>query len=381
MSRYQYRADELLVHVDDCGLIKSELAGHGYRAADRRGPLLRFVGEPARRAVPELLAELRARHGTGLRVSPNHVFGCDRIIWGSLRPRPTGRSFPEPPPIGPGERVKVGVVDTGIVQRNGEPHPYIKGRVVYGPDDVDAVAKDVDGYPTGSAGHGTFVTGLIVREAPNAVVHMKGVVDKSSGQVEDLAVADAIDSLRAEGVELINLSFSGSTWEDVPPKAIENALLRLDSSVVVVCAAGNRGTSGVLYPAGIRLRKEPEKGVEPALVIAVGAAVEERATPEVAAFSGHGPWVSAYAGGVDVIGPYFETGYPEGYNGWAIWSGTSFAAATLTGWIAARVDAGRSARAVADELITNKETRPAEIAVWDVNGSRDVPYIQGLGIG
>ncbi|MFD1149623.1 S8/S53 family peptidase [Saccharothrix hoggarensis] len=375
MSRYQYRADELLVHVDDCGLIRSELAGHGYRAADRRGPLLRFVGEPDRRAVPDLLAELRARHGTGLRVSPNHVFTCDRIIWGLLRPRPTDKSLPEPPPVGAGEQVRVGVVDVGVVERDGEPHPYLRGRVEYGPDDVDTVARDAEGNPTGSAGHGTFVSALVVREAPNAVVHMKGVIDKTSGEVEDLAVAAAVDALRAEGVTLINLSFSGSTWEDSAPRAIENALRRLDSDVVVVCAAGNRGTSGVQFPAGTVLRRERVEDPEPAKVLAVGAATPDD-EPAVAAFSGYGPWVSVYASGVDVVGPYFEPGYPEGYHGWAIWSGTSFAAATVTGWIAARMGDGRTARAVADELLASP---PGKVEVFDVNGPRDVPFVRGLG--
>lgn len=130
----------------------------------------------------------------------------------------------------------------------------------------------------------------------------------------------------------------------------------------------------MLHPAGTRLRKEREDDPDPALVIAVGAVHDT--IGQVAPFSGYGPWVTACAGGVDVVGPYFEDGYPKGYHGWAIWSGTSFSAATVTGRIAARMAADKSARAAWDELLTDP---PAEIEVWDVNGPRTLPYIKGLG--
>ncbi len=374
MSDYRYRAGELLVHADDCDLIRSDLARAGYRPADRHGPLRRFIGAPARVAVPELLANLRARHGTGLRVSPHHVFTSDRIIWGAFRPRCTDQTLEDLPPVGGGEPVKVGVVDTGIVLRNGKPHPYIDGRVEFAPEDVDPVVPDDDGNPTGSDGHGTFVTGLILREAPNTRVIMKGVVDKSTGEIEDLAVAHAIRSLGEDGIKLINLSFSGSTWEDSPPVAIENALSGLPTDVVVVAASGNRGSSHLLYPAALKPVRQDH-----AEIVAVGAAVTANSITEVAYFSGYGPWVHAYADGVERVGPYFEHGYPtnrnEGektYNGWALWSGTSFAAATATGRIAALMAGnGGDAKAAWESILHG----PDKITVWDVNGESDRPYI------
>jgi len=379
MTEYRYRADELLVHVDDCDLIQTELAAQGYRRADRSASLWRFVGEPAGRAVPELLAGLRARHGEGLRVSPNHVFGCDRIIWGWLHPRATPHTLPALPALPAGEDdVKVGVIDTGIVLHEGKPHPYIDGHVEFGPDDEDPVTRDSEGNPTGTDGHGTFVTGLILHEAPNATVYMKGVIDKSTGDLEDLAVANAIDSLREEGVGLINLSFSGGTWEDSPPQAIENALRRLDQDVVVVASAGNRGSSQVVFPAALELG---DRGAD---MVGVGAALDRvELAPLVAVFSGYGPWVKAYASGVDVVGPYFRPGYPTRFqdgnpileaNGFAVWSGSSFAAAIVTGRIAAQMAGGVTAAVALAELLDSGEAE--KITVHDVNGEDTPPYFR-----
>lgn len=359
MADYQYRPDELLVHVDDCGLVQSELSGHGYRRAEDRGSLRRFVGTPGPRAVPDLLAELRTRHGANLRISPNHVFGCDRIPWG-LRPTQTDFILPGLPL--PVSRIEVGVVDTGIVLQNGSPHPYIAGHLVPGPVDEDQVDPD---NPRLSDGHGTFVTGVIVQEAPDVTVRMKGVIDRGSEDTEDVAVAKAIDSLGGQGVELINLSFSGATWEDAPPPAIEDALRRLGGNVVVVAAAGNRSLPRKVYPAAIDL------GTESARVIAVGA-VDSRGELRVADFSNFGnDWVEVYAPGVAVVGPRFDKGVP----GSAEWSGTSFAAATVTGRIAARMTAGSSAIEAASAVLAS----PYRVTVWDVNGPREMPYVAATG--
>ena len=360
MADYQYRSGELLVHVDDCGLVQPELSGHGYLAADRHGSVRRFVGAPTGPAVPDLLAQLRRRHGTALRVGPHHVLGCDRIPWG-LRPTQTDVVLAELSL--PVSGIEIGVIDTGIVLLPDRyPHPYIAGHVVCEPEDIDQVDPE---HPQVSDGHGTFVTGVVVREAPDIKVRMKGVIDRGSDGIEDLAVARAIDDLRERGIELINLSFSGSTWEDAPPPAIEQALRRLDGNVVVVAAAGNRGLPQQVYPAAIDL------GAEGARMIAVGA-VDSRAERRVAGFSNFGnDWIDVYAPGVAVVGPRVENGMP----GFAEWSGTSFAAATVTGRIAARMAAGSTAIEAANEVLAT----PDKVTVWDVNGPEDMPYVAATG--
>lgn len=374
MTDYRFRPGELLVHADDCDAVTAPLARAGYREAGGVGRTRLFTG--GRTPVPDQLAALSSR-----RVSPNHLYTSDRIIWGSLRPRCTEDFLEDLPPLRPGDRVKVGVVDTGITRHGGGPHPYLDGRVTFAPEDTDPVVPDRDGNPTGSDGHGTFVAGLILREAPQAEVIMKGVVDKGTGDIEDLAVAHAITALGEAGVQLINLSFSGHTWEDAPPMAIEDALLGLPQDVVVVAAAGNRGSSQVVYPAALTL------GDHHAEVVAVGAAVVVGNDPAtVATFSNHGPWVSAYADGVDRVGPYFVPGYPttcrhddRPYTGWAQWSGTSFAAATVTGRLAAamaenRISAAEAWAAMKDEP-EDAET-PNKIKVHHVNGEQTCPLVR-----
>ncbi len=372
MTRYRHRAGELLVHADDCAAIRAGLAGFGYHPAGVAGALRRFTGT---RPVPEVLAAL-GRHGA----SPNHLFGLDRIIWGDLRPRPTNLDL-TPVPAAEHIAVYAGVVDTGIVLHDGEPHPFLGERVRYDPEDTVRVVRGDDGNPVGSAGHGTFVAGVVLKQAgPEVGVRMKGVIDEQGGDAEDLAVANAIDDLRAEGVTLINLSFSGETFEDQPPKAIEAALARLSPETVVVASAGNRGLRQRVYPAGIRFgRTFP--GVPDgnhALVLPVGS-VDVTTEPRIADFSNHGPWIAAFADGVDVLGPYFHPGYPklpegQAFNGYAVWSGTSFSAAVVTGKIAAKMAGtpGVTARDAAVELLEAAD----KITLHDINGCLHVPHIR-----
>ncbi|HET6703546.1 S8/S53 family peptidase [Amycolatopsis sp.] len=363
MTRYRHRAGELLVHAEDCAAIHAELAGFGYHPAGGAGVLRRFTGT---RPVPEVLAALRG-HGA----SPNHLFGLDRIIWGDLRPRPT--SLDLTPVLTTPERIAVraGVIDTGIVLRDGKPHDFLGNRVCYDPEDTVRVVRGEDGNPVGSAGHGTFVAGVVLKQAgPDVGVRMKGVIDEQRGEAEDLAVANAIDDLRAEGVTLINLSFSGQTFEDQPPKAIEAALGRLSPDTVVIASAGNRGMRQRVFPAGIRFG-HTRPGEHHALVLPVGSA-DAGTEPRVADFSNFGPWIAAYADGVDILGPYFHPGYPQEFSGYAVWSGTSFSAAIVTGKIAAVMATGKSARDAAGEVLD----AAGSITVHDLNGSAVVPLVR-----
>ncbi|NBH08796.1 S8/S53 family peptidase [Amycolatopsis sp. SID8362] len=381
MTRYRHRAGELLVHADDCAALRPALAGFGYHPAGVSGSVHRFTGT---RPVPEVLAALGSRGA-----SPNHLFGPDRIIWGDpgMRPKPTHGELT--PLSRSDEDPTVGVIDTGILLDRGCPHPYLANRVVFDQEDVVRLERGEDGNPVGSAAHGTFVAGVLLKQVPAEVgvrVRMKGVLDRADGAAEDLAVATAIDELREEGITLINLSFSGATWEDEPPKAIEAALRRLPPETVVVASAGNRSSRRRVYPAAIKFEAARPREVDQnhAWVIAVGAAdsTQDSATPRVADFSNYGPWVSAYAEGVDVLGPYFRLGYPTepaGFNGYAVWSGTSFSAAIVTGKIAAGLAKAGSARAAAEAVLRPLGVaKPPTVCVQDVNGPDHVSYVAGV---
>jgi subtilisin family serine protease len=125
---------------------------------------------------------------------------------------------------------------------------------------------------------------------------------------------------------------------------------------VVVAAAGNAGTCRPFWPAAL-----PE-------VTAVGAV--DGYCRERALFSNYGKWVDAYAPGVDVIstflfhdGPVEVTDIlsgaaipnwiqdPDHYEGWAMWSGTSFAAPYVAGAIAHLMCSENKSAKVAKEFV------------------------------
>jgi subtilisin family serine protease len=274
-----------------------------------------------------------------------------RTPGGADYPVAVDETFPPlPPPLPPETGVTVGVIDTGLVLDGAHnPHPWFGDHVFFREEDEDPLGQgrgdaDEHGYLADADGHGTFVAGLILREAPTARVTMCGVLDKSEnlagdtlGADDDQRVAEAVRSLALDThVQVINLSFAGGVFANAPTN-LENALLKLHDRVAVVAAAGNGASDEPVWPAAF------------ATVISVGALDERRlippgATPPRAAFSNYGDWVKAYADGVQVLGPfvYFdETGGdvhglrpPQHFRGWARWSGTSFAAATVSGRIA-----------------------------------------------
>ncbi|MET8763172.1 S8/S53 family peptidase [Lentzea sp. NPDC004782] len=254
-------------------------------------------------------------------------------LFGGRDPYAAGR-----PTMITGSPVRIGVVDTGIAQPQ---HPFLNDGVSGDPepDDLDENLR----------GHGTFVTGVVLLNAPGAEVRMRAVVSETSGKREDEQVAEAIMELVGE-VDLINLSFGGATWEHTAPPALQEAIeTALSQEVVVVAAAANNASPLRNYPAAL-------PGV-----ISVGAAT---ADGRVAEFSSFGSWLTVYARGEDVKGPY--------QAGWATWEGTSFAAATVTGRIAwLMAEKHLSAQVAADQLLS----KCREITVHDVNGERTAKYL------
>ncbi len=352
-NEYLYDPDELVVHVDDREIAADEL-GDRYEVRSRpavgRQPTdapVVFVRRQGAPSVDAALDQLRGRAGGAVRTSPQYVFGAcgPRVPMAADRPQATTSQLPPLEETGGG--VTVGVIDTGIVLRDAEhdgaAHPWLASRLGDGCPDEDELTE-VDGMLDEAAGHGTFVAGVVLGEAPSATI--RAVATLAGGYVQDDRVADAITELAERGVLLINLSFCGDIATDsTAPPSIERALSALPDDVVVVAAAGNFGDTRPVWPAASKR------------VIAVGAVNVNDADgslipPALAPFSGYGSWVDAYAGGVSVLGPYCwyrESGdertlgrAPQDFRGWARWSGTSAATAIVT---------GRIARVAADEGI------------------------------
>jgi membrane-anchored mycosin MYCP len=190
--------------------------------------------------------------------------------------------------------------------------------------------------PSYRAGHATFVAGLIRRAAPAARIFPEAVLKGPEARAESWDIARAMMRLAYdEKVHILNLSLGSYTMAGGPPLVISRALERLPAEVLVVAAAGNHGalpylTNGRAHDSGCWPAAHPRS-------IAVGAVDAEGRQPE---WSAQLPWVNYLAPGVDVISDYLDGDVTMGgstvhFGGLATWSGTSFAAATVSGLVAA----------------------------------------------
>jgi subtilisin family serine protease len=211
-------------------------------------------------------------------------------------------------------------------------------------------------------GHGTFIAGIVRQVAPEARVLAVRVMRSDDILYEGDIIcalghlAKRIAHARPDDpvaqVDVVSLSFgyfSESAHDRVVTSGLWEAIKALLSlGVVVVAAAGNYATSRKFYPAAFALEPVPEDQVP---VISVGA-LNPNGTKAV--FSNDGHWVTAWAVGACVVSTYpidadasrtpvlripvnrMPSGHwppgrealdPNDYSaGFALWSGTSFAA-------------------------------------------------------
>jgi thermitase len=180
-----------------------------------------------------------------------------------------------------------------------------------------------------SAGHGTFVCGVVQQVAPQAaiVVYRKADTD-GMATVQD--IGNAIIQAARDGANIISLSMATPGVGDEAPAALLTAVQTVQDQhpeVLIVASAGNNGSEAPMYPAAI-----------PA-VIGV-AALNADLTP--ADWSSFGDWVTCSAVGVGIASTFVPgledeangTTQKFGPNAWAIWSGTSFSAPQIAGTVA-----------------------------------------------
>ncbi|RJL34386.1 S8 family peptidase [Bailinhaonella thermotolerans] len=275
--------------------------------------------------------------------SPNHVMTGQPGYWGGPAhpPAPAG-PVPGPVPAAARREVTVGLLDTGL-----SPHPWY-GTAAWFTEQREGIREvldaDRDHKLDAQAGHGTFAAGLLLRRHAGAHLRVRRVLG-SDGVGDELGVLRGIGELRAwsratgRPVDLVNLSLGGHTFDDQPPPLLARAL----DGVVAVAAAGNGGASRPFWPAAL-------PGV-------IGVGALDATGLRRAAFSNHGPWVAACARGEDLTSSFVW--YDGGFAGYARWSGTSFAAATVSGVIAAHAAVhGIDARAAAADLLSGGEKVP-----------------------
>ncbi len=172
-------------------------------------------------------------------------------------------------------------------------------------------------------GHGTQIAGVAAADTDNGV-GMAGVawgarimplkVLDTTGTGTHAQIAEGIVYAAREGAQVINLSLSSPAPSALLAAAIEYASQR---GVILVAAAGNTGSTAVGYPAAY-----PQ-------VIAVGAAGPDE---QLASFSSFGSAVNLLAPGTSIYTTQLNGGY-------ARQSGTSLAAAQVSGVAALLTDA------------------------------------------
>ncbi|MGL5825706.1 MAG: S8 family peptidase [Nocardioides sp.] len=306
-------------------------------------------------------------------------------------------TYAGPPPVrssdvvwANGRRPVVGVLDTGCGS-----HPWLNGVVRddvtldgtvigYGnalvpphPERGGDFVGPLDGVLDTLSAHGTFICGLVHQSCPDAdilawrVVPSEGLIVegdwlKALAEIAELARRHAMGE-GGHPLDVLNLSmgYYHETPDDellFDPLVVPILKTLATSGTAVVCSAGNDATARPLFPAAFAPwtdGKGPSQGSADLSVVSVGALNPNLTT--VALFSNTGPWVNTYAAGAAVMStmPPLQGGLqpsarttafgliresidPDQFShggqaegGYALWSGTSFAAPTVAGRIAA----------------------------------------------
>jgi subtilisin family serine protease len=227
--------------------------------------------------------------------------------------------------------VRVAVIDTGIAPAGRTDSWLNVERRSDNIDELDVLPAGPDGLLDYSAGHGTFVSGIVQRVAPQAQITMYRAAD-TDGFATDDGIAAAILQAHADGAQIINLSLGVRTMDDMPPPAtaaaVATVLSRPETAPVIIAAAGNYGDQSTVYPAalpGVHAVAGLTAFLTPAPWSSYGSDVAFSAVAEGIR--------STYVQGTE--SPVFDPS-PDVFSGpaWAVWSGTSFAAPQVAGAIA-----------------------------------------------
>jgi len=222
--------------------------------------------------------------------------------------------------IATGKTVKVAVIDSEIDSK----HPDLEGAVT---GSFDALpSDDQTAHP-----HGTGMAGAIASQkrllgvAPGA--QLLGVrafgVNTGGAQGTSINIVKGLQWAVDQGAKVINMSFAGPR-----DPILQQAMKRLtDQGIILIAAAGNAGPkSPPLFP-----------GADPNVIAVSATDVDDKVYKN----ANRGKHVAIAAPGVDILVPA-----PEG--GYQLTTGTSVAAAHISGVVALLLE-------------RNKELRPAEV--------------------
>jgi membrane-anchored mycosin MYCP len=262
-----------------------------------------------------------------------------------------------------GRRVRVGILDTRL-----DPHTRLGGRYL---TDPDALTRPQPGQERQWwEGHATFIAGIVLSLAPAADLDVRtalapGTTPTDGWTMPLWTLAERLADYRDSGVEVLNLSLGCSTADGQSPMVLQRAIAQLTPTMAVVAAAGNHGTDLLddhdREDQGMPRRAAPLFPAALDGVLAVGAVDAAGRSAPFNPVDGTdparpAPWIDVFAPGVEVVSTYLDEtgdqnvrvprdGKPVTYEsvrfeGYASWSGTSFAAAHVTGLVAAGISAG-----------------------------------------
>jgi subtilisin family serine protease len=294
---------------------------------------------PDARNVAAVIRELGAEPSVAA-VQPNYVYALEQ----NAAPTPAAVSpalpaqyaleklhvsaAPAPPPPSP---VRVAVIDTAIDESSPDLAGAIEAR-------FDAIGGAT---PPRTLGHGTSIAGAIAAHGrlrgvdPNVLILSARAFDsEESGPVgTTFTILKAIDWAAHSKAQVVNMSFAG------PPDPALHAILAAayDKGIMLVGAAGNGGRkSAPLYPGA------------DAYVLAVTAT---DADDKLYANANVGAYVAVAAPGVDVLLPAPEGSYD-------LQTGTSVAAALVSGVAALVLERGHALSPAALRKLLTSTARP-----------------------
>ena len=216
----------------------------------------------------------------------------------------------------PKGNTKIAVIDTGVTII-----PELSGQVISGYNAINSSNNSSD-----DNGHGTFVSSIIASRVNNNsgiagvndrvnILPIKVLAANGEGYLSDLikGIQYAID----QNANIINLSITSTAFNSILNNIIEEAYQK---GIIVIAAAGNSGiniTSPSVSPFNNDGNKNWVIGVE---------ALDNR---------GNRPSYSNYGLGVDVVAPGDKIIGYNNNNALEYMSGTSIAAAVVTGVLSA----------------------------------------------
>ena len=279
-----------------------------------------IIGVPATRAGDVVFTGQAAKNAAGV-----------SVLRTSAQPAIPPRVLREALRIDGRRPPRVLVMDSGLrtVDGSGETpeHPELASCFVHQPwllrpeerevDDEDESDVDQTGTLDFQAGHGTFISGIVRQICPDAELHTCGVLT-SFGEGSVSGVLHALQRVTnlSGPFDVVVMSF-GAYFTNDDPGLFAPELTRLLGNAIAVGSAGNDGASRPYFPAAL-----------PDVIGVGGLDAGGRAW-----FTNYGSWVDACAPAVDVVSTFFADvseaidGAPlRHYDGWARWSGTSFAA-------------------------------------------------------